>query len=138
MDCSLSGFSVHGILQAKMGSHFLLEGVFPTQGSNLGLLHCRQILYCLSHQGSPTITSVTTFFALFLFLPSALCLSVLYDFPSSSIFMPLPTITFLSFLLRGRYLPAAYTLKKDLHLPFGFWSPIYSGLEFLFLHLPTV
>ena len=35
-----------------VGSHFLLQGIFPTQGSNLGLLHCRQILYCLSHQGS--------------------------------------------------------------------------------------
>ena len=30
--------------------HFLLQGIFPTQGSNQGLLHCRQILYCLSHQ----------------------------------------------------------------------------------------
>ena len=29
--------------------HPLLQGIFPTQGSNLGLLHCRQILYCLSH-----------------------------------------------------------------------------------------
>ena len=36
-----------------MGCHFPLRGIFPTQGSNLGLLHCRQILYCLSHQGSP-------------------------------------------------------------------------------------
>ena len=34
-------------------SHSLLQGVFPTQGSNLGLLHCRQILYHLSHQESP-------------------------------------------------------------------------------------
>ena len=33
--------------------YFLLQGIFPTQGSNLGLLHCRQTLYCLSHQGSP-------------------------------------------------------------------------------------
>ena len=32
--------------------HFLLQGIFPTQGSNLGLLHCRQTLYHLSHQGS--------------------------------------------------------------------------------------
>ena len=32
--------------------HFLLHGIFPTQGSNLGLLHCRQILYQLSYQGS--------------------------------------------------------------------------------------
>ena len=34
------------------GYHFILQGIFPTQGSNSGLLNCRQILYCLSHQGS--------------------------------------------------------------------------------------
>ena len=32
--------------------HFLLQGIFLTQGSNPGLLHCRQIIYHLSHQGS--------------------------------------------------------------------------------------
>ena len=36
-----------------MGSHFLLQGIFPTEGLNLGLLHCRQIPYHLSHLGSP-------------------------------------------------------------------------------------
>ena len=35
-----------------VGSHSLLQGIFPTQGSNPGLLHCRQIPYYLSHQGS--------------------------------------------------------------------------------------
>ena len=35
-----------------MGSHFLLQGIFPAQGLNPGLLHCRQTLYHLSHQGS--------------------------------------------------------------------------------------
>ena len=35
-----------------VGHHFLLQGIFLTQGSNLGLLHCRQLLYHLSHQGS--------------------------------------------------------------------------------------
>ena len=35
------------------GSLSLLQGFFPTQGSNPGLLHCREILYHLSHQGSP-------------------------------------------------------------------------------------
>ena len=39
----------------RVGCHFLLQGIFPTQGWNLDLLHCRQILYCLSHQGSPRI-----------------------------------------------------------------------------------
>ena len=34
-------------------NHSLLQGIFLTQGSNLGLLYCRQILYHLSHQGSP-------------------------------------------------------------------------------------
>ena len=36
-----------------MGSHSLLQGSFLTQGSNLGLLPCRQILYCRSHRESP-------------------------------------------------------------------------------------
>ena len=34
--------------------HSILQGIFSTQGLNLGLLHCRQILYHLSQQGSPT------------------------------------------------------------------------------------
>ena len=34
-------------------SLFLLQGIFPTQGLNPGLLHCRRILYQLSYQGSP-------------------------------------------------------------------------------------
>ena len=36
-----------------VGSHFLLQGIFPTQGLNLGLPHCRWILYQLSHKGIP-------------------------------------------------------------------------------------
>ena len=36
-----------------VGCHFLLQGIFPTQGSNPGLSHYRQTLYHLSHQGSP-------------------------------------------------------------------------------------
>ena len=32
---------------------FLLQGIFATQGLNPGLLHCRQVLYCLGHHGSP-------------------------------------------------------------------------------------
>ena len=52
MDCSPPGSSVHGILQAR-----ILEWVvIPfSRGLNLGLLRCRQILYNLSHQGSPMI-----------------------------------------------------------------------------------
>ena len=52
----LPGSSVHGDSPGKntrVGCHALLQGIFSTQGSNPGLLHCRQILYYLSHQGSP-------------------------------------------------------------------------------------
>ena len=38
-----------------VGSRSLLQGTFPTQGSNPGLPHCRQILYQLNHKGSPRI-----------------------------------------------------------------------------------
>ena len=54
--CSPPGSSVHGLLQARItgvASHPLLQEIFPTKGSSLGLLSCRQILYRLSHQGSP-------------------------------------------------------------------------------------
>ena len=56
MDCSPQGSSVHGDSPGKhtgAGCHTLLQGIFPTQGSNLVLLHCRQILYQLSYQGNP-------------------------------------------------------------------------------------
>ena len=58
MDCSPPGSSVHGDSPGKntgVGCHALLQEIFPTQGSNPGLLHCRQILYQLSHQGSPRV-----------------------------------------------------------------------------------
>ena len=40
------------------GWPFPSPGIFPTQGSNLGLLHCRQTLQCLSHQGSHYVLSL--------------------------------------------------------------------------------
>ena len=52
---SSPGSSVHGDSPGKntsVGCHALFQEIFPTQGSNPGLPHCRQILYCLSHQGS--------------------------------------------------------------------------------------
>ena len=39
-------------------SHALLQGIFLTQGLHLGLWHCRQILHCMDHQGSPQFSSV--------------------------------------------------------------------------------
>ena len=59
MDCSPPGSSVHGDSPGKntgAGCHARLQEIFPTQGSNQGLLHCRWIFYHLSHQGNPIIT----------------------------------------------------------------------------------
>ena len=58
LDCSPPGSSVHGDSPGKntgVGCHALLQGIFPTQGSNPGLPHCRWSLSCLSYQGSPRI-----------------------------------------------------------------------------------
>ena len=57
MDCNPAGSSVHGILQARItrvGCHFLFEGLFPAQGSNLCvlcLLHWQVKSLPLSHLG---------------------------------------------------------------------------------------
>ena len=56
MGRSLPGSSVHGDSPGKntgVGCLALLQGIFPSQGLNPGLPHCRQIFYHLSHQGSP-------------------------------------------------------------------------------------
>ena len=57
----LAGSSVHGILEAKntrVGSSSLIQGIFPTQRSNPGLLHCRWILYHLSHREAQEYWSI--------------------------------------------------------------------------------
>ena len=45
-----------------VGNPSLLQGIFPTQGSNPGLLHCRWILYQLCYQGRPTVQSIHVYF----------------------------------------------------------------------------
>ena len=56
MDCSLPGFSVHGNSPGKntrVGFQLLLQGIFPTQGSNLGLLHWQADALPLVPAGKP-------------------------------------------------------------------------------------
>ena len=50
-----------------VGSHSLLQGIFPTQGSNSCLLHCRHILYSLSHQGS-LCTYISTYISEYIYI----------------------------------------------------------------------
>ena len=59
--CDPMDYTVHGILQARILEWVAFpfsRGIFPTQGWNPGLLHCRQILYQLSHEGSPKNTGM--------------------------------------------------------------------------------
>ena len=55
MNCSLLGSSAMVFPRQEhwMFCHFFLQGIIPFQGLNLLLLHCRHILYHLSHQRSP-------------------------------------------------------------------------------------
>ena len=60
--CSVvsNSLQLHGLWNSpgkntEVGNPSLLQGLFPTWGLNPGLPHCRQILYQLSHQGSPRI-----------------------------------------------------------------------------------
>ena len=50
-------YTVHGILQVRILEWIAVpfQGIFPTQGLNPGFLHCRHILYQLSHTGSPCV-----------------------------------------------------------------------------------
>ena len=103
-----------------VGSHSLLQGIFLTQGSNLNLLPCRQILYHLSHQGSPTRERAIVVFFPFLLSAqkikdtrnecvhaqscSTLCDPMDYSLPSSSVHGIYPgkdTGVFCYFLLQG-------------------------------------
>ena len=47
--------TVFSMENTGVGCHALLQGIFPTQESHLSLLHCRQILYRLSYEGSPQL-----------------------------------------------------------------------------------
>jgi len=64
MDCSLPESSVDGILQARILEWVAIpfsRGIFPTQGSNSGLPHCKWIFNHLSHQGSPRMLEWVTY-----------------------------------------------------------------------------
>ena len=69
------------------GSLSLLQGIFPTQGLNPGLLRCRQILYQLSHREAPKVNKIIVYFCCCL-VPK-LCLTLWdpmeYSSPGSSV-----------------------------------------------------
>ena len=64
MDCGPLSMEFPG-RNTGVSCHSLLQGIFPTQELNLGCPHCRQILYHLSHRGSPKLSEEGTFEAKF-------------------------------------------------------------------------
>jgi len=57
MDYTYSPWNSPG-QNTRVGSLSLLQGIFPTQGSNPGLSHCSQIIYQPSHKGSPQLSNL--------------------------------------------------------------------------------
>ena len=75
-----------------IGGHALLQGIFPTQGSNPRLPHCGQIFYHLSHQGNPTTKEVQEIY-LSSNNPKVLSLPLPYIHPSMISQVKTPTLT---------------------------------------------
>ena len=117
MDYSPPGFSIHGNSPGKntgVGCHAFLQGIFPTQGLNPGLLHYRWILYCLGHQGIPRILewiSLSLLQGIFLTHESNRCLlhcrQILYQLGyqgSSTISISLLKLMFIESVMPSKYL----------------------------------
>ena len=90
IDYSPLGSPVHGILQTRILEWVAIsfsKGIFLTKGSNPDLLHCRRILYCLSHQEAPFLI-----LHLYLLLPTLLFPFLPFFFfgqPASTMTQPL-------------------------------------------------
>ena len=110
------------------GSHSLLQGIFPIQGSNPGLLNCRQILYCLRHQGSLSMyrykwSCFSTHSSLLFFIRTGILESwgspgfskiKIYSFSGPRSFYPLKLLSPNCFLSN----------RKSLKIVSYWWSPI--------------
>ena len=102
MDCCLPGSFVHGDSPRKntgVGCHFLLQGIFPNQGMYWGLLHCKWILYALSHEGSHILGLLLTKSLFFFFNRINLYTSIFFS-------TKVKTLMFIT---------AEYHLFKNLH-----------------------
>ena len=101
----------------RVDSHSFLQEIFLTQGPNQGLLHCRQILYHLSQQGSPMKLKTSA---------SSVCQFNLEEMPSWDLIvilnlftrwfsnMPTSFCTVASWLRFASYNPSSYTQHNDL------------------------
>ena len=99
------------------GCHSLLQGIFPAQGSNPGLLHCRWTLYCLSHQGSTKIVypGVGLFSSSFLTLHLASPVNY-----TLKCYVPFQSLLMLSHFSRVQLFATAWTVALQAPLSIGF------------------
>ena len=106
-----------------MGCHSLLQGIFPTQGSNPGLLHCRQILNHLSHQGRPCLHISPLFWISFpIRSPQSNEDSSLYYAVSVSQFIPFPLLP---------WYPCVYSLCMNFFYGKHFLLPCFTDKEII-------
>ena len=112
-----------------VGSHSLLQGIFPTQGSNLGLLHCRWILYYLTHSGSLHKTDVILHNSLL----RKLRLELLQNLPKLSLFLDSGDLEFVTLSVSKAYVFPILFKKKALSLcqSYIFRSPDEYSIETL-------
>ena len=83
MDCSPPGSSVHRILQARRLEWVAVPFSRGSSWPNPDLLHCRQILYCQSHQGSPQNYLLQNAFKKKIFCPSHMACGTLVPWPGT-------------------------------------------------------
>ena len=129
-----------------MGCHTLLQGTFPAQGLNSGLGHCRQILYCLSHQGSLMLSHKSRkqssllfhsfFFLLLCWFESHCVCFILFSF-YYSVGLGLPVFEFINPFychLVCCWTPRVYFSDKLLY-PSTLWLLFGTFLYFLFVEV---
>ena len=103
-----------------VGSLSLLQGIFPTQGSNPGLLHYRWILYQLSHQGSPLQKLLEHIFVTCL---SPWIVLVLYSY-----FCSIYLQTVLFSLLCRKHSPMPTCSRGSVNVFLNEWNPCWASL----------
>ena len=87
MDCSPPGFSVHGILQARILEWVASPAIFPTQRRNKGQLHCRRILHHWATWEAPLYSTENHIPYLFFFSYSISCNNLLWKIIWTYIFI---------------------------------------------------
>ena len=113
-----------------MGSCFLLQGIFPTQGLNPGLLHCRWIPYQLSHKGSPRILEWVAFPFLQWIFPTQgsswgllHCRWILYQLSYQGIFVYTPYLS--AFICQWTTWLLWIMVQSFAHYFISVWSLVY-------------